>query len=397
MTVHERPVGVPERIGSGSKSPLPPRAPEVVGSAAMPRPGHEFGRIRIQPEPAASAAVHRQPADAGQPQPPAPAVWQAVSAADIQRIAALLGEPVRYGPGTGGATPRFVIHDTGVTVGDVWIRRQVAEAHAQHGEGAAAYVPRSGPPSIARPSFFDVRRPATTQFERVNDLMDKATREATYRAVWQNSSPAVQSTALAAAVRDGLSATEQATETATARKELNAGSGDVHTTGAWVATEICGIVRAQGAPAAASAPKAAVALEAACVRLAPVIEARRERIGSTANVETAQDTGSVTPGKGPKLPRPAYNDSQYGDLALLYLRAASQAYRWPQITTHFVVDRGAGDHVDPRCFDLGLLYRKIATLMDHPPATAYGVAPVYGTSASSTVWWDKFVCDGPPP
>jgi hypothetical protein len=363
---------------------------------------------RSEPRPAvwpaeASTTVHRQPApastnpDAGRAQSSAPAVWQMVSAADVTHIAALLKTPVLYGPGTGGAAPRFVIHDTGVTVGDAWIRRQVAEAHAQHGEGAAAYVPRTGPSSIARPSFFDPRRPATTQFERVNDLMDKPTREATYRSVWRNASAAVRTTALAAAVRDGLSPVEQAEETATAQRELNAGSGDVHTTGAWAATEICGIVQAQGAPAAANSQAVAVPLQAACIRLAPVIAARRERIGSMMNVEIAQETGSTRPGKGPALPTPAYNDSQYEDLALLYLGAALQAYRWPQITTHFVVDRGIGDHIDPRCFDLGKLYRTIAGLMGHPTSTSYGIAPAYGTSATSTVWWDKVVCGGPAP
>jgi hypothetical protein len=351
-----------------------------------------------------SAMLHRQPApastaapDAGQAQSPAPVVWHMVSASDITHIASLLKTPVLYGPGTGGATPRFVIHDTGVTVNEAWIRRQVAEAHAQHGEGAAAYVPRSGPPSIARPSIFDPRRPATTQFERVNDLMDKKTREATYRAVWQNSSAAVQTAALEAAVRNGLSPTEQTQETAIARNELNAGSGEVHTTGAWAATEICQIVQTQGALAAANSPTAVFSFQAACIRLAPVIEARRERIGSTMNVETAQETGSTTPGKGPALPRPAYNDTQYEDLALLYLRAALQAYRWPHITTHFVVDRGTGDHIDPRCFDIGKLYRTIATLMGHRQNTSYGIAPSYGTSATSAVWWDKVVCGGPPP
>jgi hypothetical protein len=35
--------------------------------------------------------------------------------------------------------------------------------------------------------------------------------------------------------------------------------------------------------------------------------------------------------------------------------------------------------------------------MGHAPDSAYGVVPVYGTSAAGTVWWDDFVCGGPPP
>jgi hypothetical protein len=331
-----------------------------------------------------------------------PVVWQLVSASDIKRIASLLTTPVLFGPGTGGTTPRFVIHDTGKTVSEAWLKRQVAEAHAQCGAGTAAYVPRSGPPRVARPSFFEARRPTATQFERVNDLMDQQTREATYRAIWRNSTVTVQDASLAAAVRDGLTPTEQAQETTRARSELNATTGEVYTTAAWAVTEICDIVRVQGASAVANSPLAAVPLQAACIRLAPVIEARRERLGSTVNIETAQDTGSTTPGRGPALPNPAYNESQYDGLALLYLRAALQAHRWPQITTHFFLDRGIGDHVDPRCFDLRKLYRKIAKLMGHPQNTSYGITPVYGTSLpTSTVWWDDsvvpVVCGGPPP
>jgi hypothetical protein len=389
-------IGIPRTISSPD-SPAERDATIVAESIATDRSFRPAMSVK------AAAMVRRQPGPRRPAGPDrsneskAPAVWQPVSASDIARIAALLGMPVQFGPGTGGATPRFVIHDTGVTVGEAWIKRQVAEAHAQHGAGAAAYVPRSGPPRIARPSFFDARRPATTQFERVNDLMDKRTREATYRAIWQNSSVTVQTASLAAAVRSGLTPSEQAHETRTAQLELNATSGDVHTTAAWTATEICDIVRAKGAPAAASSPLAAVPLQAACIRLAPVIEARRERIGSTANIETAQDTGSTTRGRGPALPNPAYNESQYDDLVLLYLRAASQAYRWPQITTHLVVDRGVGDHIDPRCFDLMKLYRKIAALMGHPQNTVYGIMPVYGTSQTSTVWWDPVACGVPPP
>lgn len=98
------------------------------------------------------------------------------------------------------------------------------------------------------------------------------------------------------------------------------------------------------------------------------------------------------------IPRPAYSATQYEAVVNLYLRAALQAGRWPEITTHFLVDKGFIDgHKDPRCFDLGELYRLIRVAMSHPPQTTYGILPVYGTGKAANIWWTQSLCGGPPP
>jgi hypothetical protein len=119
-----------------------------------------------------------------------------------------------------------------------------------------------------------------------------------------------------------------------------------------------------------------------CATLYPHFMARDVRTATTTNVETVQQEGSfcfendrlvelynnrpdVRSGQRHAIPgnrliplsRPAYTDSQYAGLTQLYLRAALEARVLPTITTHLVIDRGISDHCDPRCFDLGRLYR----------------------------------------
>ena len=81
----------------------------------------------------------------------------------------------------------------------------------------------------------------------------------------------------------------------------------------------------------------------------------------------------------------------------VYLRAALEAQFFPEITTHFLVDRGIGDHGDPRCFDLTQLYADIATALGHPAGTTYGIVPDYGIKPPANVWWVDKVCGKPHP
>jgi hypothetical protein len=79
------------------------------------------------------------------------------------------------------------------------------------------------------------------------------------------------------------------------------------------------------------------------------------------------------------------------------LKAALEAQAFPNITTHFMRDKVAGDHCDPRCFNLGSLYGLISAMMGHPTGTSYGIFPVYGTGTADNVWWNDTVCGGPHP
>ncbi|WP_329433047.1 DUF4157 domain-containing protein [Streptomyces sp. NBC_01280] len=305
-------------------------------------------------------------------------------------IAPPAGPPLAFTRG-----PQFVLHDTGITVSTQHIEEQARTAHGPVAEGPAAYVPREGAETIARPLFFDPRRPATSQFERGQDVMEKTARDRNYRRVWALSSTAARATALDHALEGlNLSAKEIANERKSAEADLNSGTGDVHTTGSWVARSLCQAVTASGVASVAASEQARAELQALCTALTPLFRAREERSASMVNVEIVQEKG----GK-PRAPTrlPSYTAAQYEGVARLYLRAALQARMWPEITTHFLVDRGIGDHNDPRCFNLGELYRNIQVLMNHPQGSSYGVAPRYGTSGASNVWWTPSVCGGSPP
>ncbi|MGW2254247.1 eCIS core domain-containing protein [Kitasatospora sp. NPDC001660] len=303
------------------------------------------------------------------------------------------GQPLAFARG-----PQFVLHDTGAQVTAKRIAEHGALSRGPLDEGVTAWVPREGAETVARPSFYDPRRPATTQFERGQDVMDKDARERLYRQVWALSGTAARRTALEQALAGlTLSEKEATHERRTAEQELGGPVGEdssVHTTGSWVAGGLCRAVTAGGVASVAASAGARPELERVCKALEPLFRAREERMGSMVNVEIVQESG----GK-PTAPTrlPAYTATQYEAVARLYLRAALQARVWPEITTHFLVDRGVGDHRDPRCFDLGRLYRLIQVQMGHPEGASYGITPKYGTAPTSNVWWTKDVCGGPPP
>jgi hypothetical protein len=141
-----------------------------------------------------------------------------------------------------------------------------------------------------------------------------------------------------------------------------------------------------------------------------VLNLRRARLSSTVSIELVQvgqraggnpNTCDPTNRDALPLPNPAYSEDQYWNTVLMYLRAALQAGRWPEVTTHFVVDAFAGGHCDPRCFDLTRFYATIARVLGplgHAADSFYGVAPSYGmTSGTHTVWWHNPTCHGSPP
>ena len=87
-----------------------------------------------------------------------------------------------------------------------------------------------------------------------------------------------------------------------------------------------------------------------------------------------------------------YTASQYTNIRLLYFRAAMEANVFPKITTHFEIDKKAGNHCDPRCFDLTRLYQEIQDSLGHPKGSTYGITPSYGTAKKHNVWWHDPVC-----
>jgi hypothetical protein len=148
--------------------------------------------------------------------------------------------------------------------------------------------------------------------------------------------------------------------------------------------------------AASSAQEAQ--LTAGCATLKPYYEARQARVGSEVNIEIVQEAGSDCSTTGKLTPLPAYTEDQYKSVASLYLQAALQAGRFPEITTHFWVDRAFKGHCDPRCFDLMHLYDTVSSLLGYGKGSTYGARPNYGTTwGTHNVWWNDTVCGKPHP
>jgi hypothetical protein len=304
---------------------------------------------------------------------------------------------------------RFLLHDTAASVGAAAIARQVAQGRGPLGGGVAAWVPRAGGPSIARPGFYETQRPTTTEFEKAADVITQADREREMRAVWRATSPAERTAAIARALSGlGLTAPEVATERTTITSRLG-GTGQIMTSGAWTVGEICRRVSQAGAAAVAATGQEA-ALTTACNALSAYFSTRAARVGTTVPVEVVQEPGLASTTSGSQnacspsnpnlvpLPVPAYTDDQYRGAVLLYLRAARAAGRFPEVTTHFVVDAFARGHCDPRCFNLQRFYNEVAARLGHGMGSTYGPAPSYGTTwGTNNVWWNDRICGGPPP
>lgn len=307
--------------------------------------------------------------------------------------------------------PQFLLHDTAGLLGSSAIQSQVKQGRGPLGKGVTAYVPRAGDAVMARPGFFESRRPSTTAFEKGFDVISQPARETLMRQAWNAAASTEQDAALDAALAGtGLTANELSTEKADARAQLQPKSSDTITsTGIWATGELCARVTASGAAAVARKNKA-LALSTGCTGLALYFAARAQRTVSLVPVEINQESGLKNPASknqntcDPKssnvkpLPNPAYTASQYAALVNLYLQAALAAGRFPKITTHFVVDAFERGHCDPRCFDLTRLYHDIAVVMNHAAHSRYGDLPSYGTTwGTHNIWWDNTICGQGPP
>jgi hypothetical protein len=306
--------------------------------------------------------------------------------------------------------------------------------------GVNAWIPRDSDAVVARPAFFNKWRPTTTEYEKALDTFyepgDEKTkkRDATwkekqakwterrdkyFRAAWNAATAAAQAQALDDATgaknlapdeiskeKTGKTLAQIAKEEAAAAKaaaagkpvpkpapvkgavgQLAAGSKqDPMTTSIWAVEALCTRRNAQGTAAVAE-PGKEKDLEDACQALGVYFmqrEVRTEAITSVEILQAKEDT---------KIHDPPYTDTQYTNVAGVYLRAAHVAGRFPSITTHYLTDATAGDHYDPRCFDLGNLYGKIAALVTHPKGCTYGVIPSYGTTrGTNNVWWTDTAC-----
>ena len=400
-----RPGGLPtdedlERYNKECRQELSYTGPNVKPACAS----DEAKKIETEPPPGGNM-VHRK-----------------LSKADQEAIVAGAGGTVStgIGPTFSKDGARFVLHDTATSFGPpkqetAHLTRLKAMGHTPVGEGAASYVTAAGAPEQTHSTFFSAQRPAASQFERANDLMDRFTRETTMQKVWSLTDPAERDAALARflALFPAIPTKDVAAETRKAKENLDSTKSKpsnkasapsvVMTTATGAATEICAAVAAKGAGKVAVAGQEA-ALGASCATLRPVLEARQARIADTTNVEIIADKGTDCSLGASAKPFSGYVPAVYDAVAKLYVLAALEAGQFPEITTHFFIDSitPAGspgpvttsqNRCDPRCFDLDLLYSKIAALLKHPAGTIYGVTPNYGTKfGTSNVWWPQQVC-----
>jgi hypothetical protein len=374
-------------------------APGAVGTAAVQREpeGGGMGDFRIAEGQAADKAAEEE-ARKGQTEG-ANMAGRALTDADIAAIQAGVpgsASPARITPTVHGAN--FVLHDTGSLSSVAHLKEVAGKGRRSSGAGAGVYAPQSGSEIVAHQPFYGPRRPTATEWEKGNDVMGKAAREKALRAVWKAAARDVRESAIEnALVKQGSPPKEVKKELKAAIKELNAKKGDIHSAATWGIQDLCDQVTPQTVATLAKSAATEADLLAGCQGLAGLFITREGRIGKTANIEIAQEAGSAcrtTTKKGPLVPLTPYSADQFKAVRDVYLKAALEARVFPTITTHFLVDKVAGDHCDPRCFDLGRLYADIQTLLGHVAGSSYGIAPIYGTGGGDNVWWNDTVCGG---
>jgi hypothetical protein len=354
---------------------------------------------------------------------------------------------IQGNPSSGGVAPgamgavvqgaKFLLHDTSSPTSAAAIRHQATDVNrGPLGKGVTAYVPKSDPFTVARPSLFEARRPSTTEHEKAIELFAKPEdnklstedkvktwkqrRDAEFRKIWAATNAPEQTASLDRALAgQGLTTAEIEGERTGNKKQKKdqdftpgieaalGGTADVTTSASWAVEEIC----ARLTPAtvkATAVPGKEKDLTDTCGELANYFQERRARIASAVTVEIVQpgvkskdgDQNTCNPDNPNIVPldNPPYSDNQYQSIVALYLRAALVAGIFPEITTHFVEDAFIQGHCDPRCFDMGKLYSLIAAALSHPAGSSYGADPNYGKKwGTNNVWWVDKICHKPHP
>ena len=332
------------------------------------------------------------------------------SVGERDRIAAYLrSRNVSSSPAVNNlADPRFILHDTSFIMSPSRLDFERRSGRGPLGLGVNAYLPGQDATVVARPNFYEPRRPTTTEFEKASDILDRSDREPLLRQAWKSTNDAARRQALDTALANlGLSPAEIATEKVGSIEKLSAPSGRIFTTATWAVEGICS--RYNNGDRSIAATSQENSLSSACGTLGDYFKIRNNRVKSAVAIEIIQvgarsETGSQNTcnASNPniaELPNPPYSDNQYNSATSLYLRAALASGKFPQATTHFALDTFDPEaHCDPRCFNLTKLYNSIASVMGHPRGSSYGVTPSYGTQGgTNNIWWNDNICHGSAP
>jgi hypothetical protein len=297
------------------------------------------------------------------------------------------------------------LHDTAVILPPARLEQERREGRGPLGLGVSIYAPRGGNAIVARPNFYELRRPTTTEFEKAADVLVQSQRESLFRRIWRSTTAAGRKQALDQALSNlNLQPGEIATEQRKAEVQLNSSGDKIYTTGTWTAETICNTYNGGNRSIASSSD-----LGAACAAVKNYFTVRNQRVNNSVPIEILQvgaksssgnqnscnaSNSNLTP-----FSRPPYTDTQYDNVLLQYLRATFVAGKYPETTTHFALDTFASDaHCDPRCFNLNRLYGSVANVMGHDKSSKYGVNPSYGTRlGTNNIWWDNHFCYSAPP
>ncbi len=303
---------------------------------------------------------------------------------------------------------RFILHDTSVIMSPSILDLERRIGRGPLGLGVNAYLPREDNAVLARPNFYEARRPTTTEFEKASDIIAKPERERLLRTVWRSTTGDARRQALDnALVGLNLSSSEIAKEQREASAKLAASSGRIFTTATWSVENIC--TRYNSGDRSVVAPGSEASMSSACGTLANYFNIRNSRVKSTVAAEIVQagvrsergnqNTCDAGNSNIATFPNPPYSENQYNAALGLYLRAALSAGKFPQMTTHFALDTFDPEaHCDPRCFNLTKLYGSIASVMGHARGSTYGIIPSYGTRlGANNIWWNDRICHGSAP
>jgi hypothetical protein len=407
-------------IGTPLPTPTPTPIPQLPTAAPLPTPSEYQLPIPVPPpqNPLPSVTQPTKPLPTATPLPtpstppqvPTNHTNRALTPGERDKIVAYLRSRnlSPSSPVSALADTRFILHDTSVVMAPSTLDRERRLGRGPLGLGVNAFLPRENTAVLARPNFYEPRRPTTTEFEKASDILAKPEREQLMRQVWRSTNPTAQRQALDAALANlGLSAGEIASEQKEARGKLTAASGRIYTTATWSVESICTRFNSGDRSVANSGQEASLSI--ACAPLRNYFNIRNTRVRSTVAAEIIQvgvrsesgnqNTCSVSNPNIATLPNPPYSDNQYNYALALYLRSALAAGKFPQVTTHFLLDTFDSEgHCDPRCFNVTKLYKAIASTMGHAPGSSYGITPSYGTrTGTNNIWWDSGICHGSAP
>jgi hypothetical protein len=280
------------------RQPAPPDAGVPLHDAGVPRAaGVEAPDVTVAPP------------DAGAPAPDARANGPMNYAGKKIEAEKPAMEAVVKQTGAGAETAlavpegaRFVLHDSSGESSAAHLEELSKQDRGPLGGGIAAYVPKEGPITHGRPSFFEAHRPTATEHEKALDLdVFKAgkdpvdVRDAAFRRIYKLVDPAKANAQIDETLKGlGLTEDEIKEERAGDSKKKKPildqlrGTADIYTAGAFTIEAICSKATDAKSAAALAVEGKEPDLLSECSKLTAYFAERNKRVKSSVNVEIIQ-------------------------------------------------------------------------------------------------------------